>query len=52
MLLDLDFMPLEKIGHMSMNGLRRRVANRDKTQIGTQMDKPLVSFGLGAPGFI
>jgi hypothetical protein len=28
----LDFMPPDQIGHMSLNGLRRRVATHDKTQ--------------------
>jgi hypothetical protein len=44
MLLGLDFMPLDQIGHMSLNGLRRRVATRDKTQTETQMDEPSVAL--------
>jgi hypothetical protein len=44
MLLGLDFMPSDQIGHMSMNGLRRRVATHDKTQTGTWMDKPSVAL--------
>jgi hypothetical protein len=32
MLLGLDFMPPDQIDHMSLNGLRRRVATHDKTQ--------------------
>ncbi len=35
MMLDLDFMPSDQIGHMSLNGLRRRVATIDKTQTQT-----------------
>jgi hypothetical protein len=35
--LGLDCMPPNQIGHMSLNGLRRRVATCDKTQIGTWM---------------
>jgi hypothetical protein len=44
MLLSLDFMPPDQIGHISLNGLRRRVATRDKTQTGTQMHKPSVAL--------
>jgi hypothetical protein len=47
MLLGLDFMPLDQIVNMSLNGLRRRVATRDKTQTGTQMDEPSVALDLG-----
>jgi hypothetical protein len=46
MLLGLDFMPPDQIGHMSLNGLRRRVATHDKTQIETQMDEPSVALDL------
>jgi hypothetical protein len=46
MLLGLDFMPLDQIGHMSLNGLRRRVATRDKTQTETRMDEPSVALDL------
>ena len=46
MLLDLYFIPLEQIGDMSLNGLRRRVATRDKTQIETRMDESLVELVL------
>jgi hypothetical protein len=35
--LGLDFMPPDQIGHMSLNGLRRRVATHDKTQTRTRM---------------
>jgi hypothetical protein len=44
MLLGLDFMPLDQIDHMSLNGLRRRVETRDKTQTTTQMHEPSVSL--------
>jgi hypothetical protein len=37
MLLSLDFMPLDQIDHISLNGLRRRVETRDKTQYETRM---------------
>jgi hypothetical protein len=33
-----------QIGHMSLNGLRRRVATRDKTQTKTRMDEPSVEL--------
>jgi hypothetical protein len=56
MLLDLDFMPSDQIGHMSLNGLRRQVATIDKTQIGTRMHEPSVELdpeylvsAIGAP---
>jgi hypothetical protein len=56
MLLDLDFMPSDQIGHMSLNGLRRRVATIDKTQTGTRMHEPSVALDpeylvstIGAP---
>jgi hypothetical protein len=42
--LGLDFMPLDQIGHMSLNGLKRRVATRDKTQTETQMGEPSVAL--------
>jgi hypothetical protein len=38
------FYALDQIGHMSLNGLRRRVATHDKTQTGTQMDEPSVAL--------
>jgi hypothetical protein len=44
MLLGLDFMPPDQIDHMSLNGLRRRVATRDKTQTRTQMHEPSVAL--------
>jgi hypothetical protein len=47
MLLGLDFMPLDQIANMSLNGLRRRVATHDKTQTETQMDEPSVALDLG-----
>jgi hypothetical protein len=43
MLLGLDFMPPD-YGHMSVNGLRRRVVTYDKTQTRTQMDEPSVAL--------
>jgi hypothetical protein len=56
MLLGLDFMPSDQIGHMSLNGLRRRVATIDKTQTRTQMHEPSVALdpehqvsAIGAP---
>jgi hypothetical protein len=42
--LGLDFMPPDQIGHMSLNGLRRQVATRDKTQTKTRMDEPSVAL--------
>jgi hypothetical protein len=47
MLLGLDFMPLDQIVDMSLNGLRRRVATHDKTQTRTQMDELSVALDLG-----
>jgi hypothetical protein len=47
MLLGLDFMPLDQIVDMSLNGLRRRVATHDKTQTETQMDEPSVALDPG-----
>jgi hypothetical protein len=56
MLLGLDFMPPDQIGHMSLNGLRRRVATIDKTQTETRMHEPSVALDpehlvstIGAP---
>jgi hypothetical protein len=46
MLPGLDFMVLDQIGHMSLNGLRRRVATRDKTQTETQMHELSVALDL------
>jgi hypothetical protein len=42
--LGLDFIPQDQIGHMSLNGLRRRVAIHDKTQTNIRMGKPSVSL--------
>jgi hypothetical protein len=42
--LGLDFMPPDQIGHMSLNGLKRRVATHDKTQTETQMGEPSVAL--------
>ena len=54
--LGLDFMPQDQIDHMSLNGLKRRVATRDKTKTGTRMDAPSVALDpehwvsdIGAP---
>jgi hypothetical protein len=45
MLLGLDFIPLDQIDHMSLNGLRRRgVETHDKTQTGTQMHESSVAL--------
>jgi hypothetical protein len=44
MLLGLDFMPLDQIDHMSLNGLRRRVATLDKNQTETHMHESSVSL--------
>jgi hypothetical protein len=44
MLPSLDFMPLDQIDHISLNGLRRRVETHDKTQSGTQMHGSLVAL--------
>jgi hypothetical protein len=56
MLLNLDFIPSDQIGHMSLNGLRRRVATIDKTQTGTRMHELSVALdpehqfsAMGAP---
>jgi hypothetical protein len=46
MLLGLDFMPPNQIGHTSLNGLRRRVATHDKTQTETRMDELSVELEL------
>jgi hypothetical protein len=46
MLLCLDFMPLDQIDLMSLNGLRRRVAALDKNQTGTRMHEPSVALDL------
>jgi hypothetical protein len=42
--LSLDFMPPDQIGHMSLNGLNKRVATCDKTKTGTRMGKPSVAL--------
>jgi len=39
MLPSFDFMPLEKILNVSLNGFRKQVATHHKTLIGTQIDK-------------
>jgi hypothetical protein len=40
MLLGLDFMPLDQILNVSLNGFRKQVATHHKTLTGTQMDEP------------
>jgi hypothetical protein len=45
-LLGLDFMPLDQIGFMSFNGLRRLFATIDKTQTSTQMHELSVALDL------
>jgi hypothetical protein len=49
--LGLDFMPPDQIGHMSLNGLKRRVATHDKTQTETQMGEPSVALDPEHLGF-
>jgi hypothetical protein len=44
MLLGLDFMPSDQIGHMSLNSLKRRVETRDKNQTETWMGNSPVSL--------
>jgi hypothetical protein len=46
MQLGLDLIPPDEISHMSLNGLRTRVATRDKNQIGTSMDESSVALDL------
>jgi hypothetical protein len=46
MLVSFDFMTPNQISNMSLNDLRRRVANHDKTQIETGMDEVLVALDL------
>ena len=46
MLLDLDFMPLDQIANMSLNGLRRLVATHDKTQTWAHMDEYSIALDL------
>jgi hypothetical protein len=46
MLLGLYFIPPDQIGHMSMNGLKRRVATHDKNQTETQIGEPSVALDL------
>jgi hypothetical protein len=47
MLLGLDFMPIDQSVDMSLNGLRRRFATRDKTQTYTWMDELSIALDLG-----
>jgi hypothetical protein len=55
MLLGFNFIPLDQIANMSLNGMRRRVATRDKNLTGAQMEKTSVAldsgtwFHLGGP---
>jgi hypothetical protein len=49
MTLGLDFMPPNKIGYMSLNGVRRRVVTRDKTKTRSQMDEMLVELDPDHP---
>jgi hypothetical protein len=56
MLLVLDFMPLDQIGHISLNDLRRRVASHNKNQNETWMHELSVALdpkhrvsAIGAP---
>jgi hypothetical protein len=44
-------MPPDQIGHMSLNGLRRRVATRDKTQNGTWMGMNRQLHWIHSTGF-
>jgi hypothetical protein len=46
MLLGLDFMPSDQIGHMSLNDLRRQVSTCDKTKTETRMHELLVALDL------
>jgi hypothetical protein len=47
MLLGLDFTPPDQTTNMSLNGLRRQVATRDKTKTKNWMDELLVVLDLG-----
>jgi hypothetical protein len=47
MLLGLDFIPPNQIANMSLNGLRRKVETRDKTQTQTQMEKMSIALDMG-----
>jgi len=58
MLLGLDFMPSDQIGHMSVNGFRWQVSTHNKTQTKTRIDESSVTLDLvhmvlssGAPMF-
>jgi hypothetical protein len=44
MILDLNFMPLDKIFDMSLNDLRRLVETCDKNQTRTQMEEPSIAL--------
>jgi hypothetical protein len=43
-ILDLNFMPLDKIFGMSLNDLRRLVETRDKNQTRTLMEEPSIAL--------
>jgi hypothetical protein len=43
-LLSLDFMPSNQIGHMSLNGMRSHVTTINTTQTGTHKHETLVSL--------
>jgi hypothetical protein len=47
MMIGVDFMPSNQISNMSLNGLRRRVANHNKTKTRTHMDEPSIVLCLG-----
>jgi hypothetical protein len=44
MLLGLNFIPPNQIGHMSLNGSRRQVETIDKTQTETRMHEPPIAL--------
>jgi hypothetical protein len=46
MMLGLYFMPLDQIGDMSLNGLRRRFETCDKNQTMNWMEEPSVAMDL------
>jgi hypothetical protein len=47
MLLGVDFMPPDQISNTSLNGLRRQVTTRDKTQTKTWMDESSIELDMG-----
>jgi hypothetical protein len=46
MMVGLDFMAPQKIGHMSLSGLRSQVENHDKTQTMTRMHELSIALDL------